>query len=50
MTKVLEDWRENGLKISLPLRFLYVNFKVSQRFQILIGLSPERANGWPELS
>ena len=28
MTKVIEDRRENGLKINLPLKFLYLNFKI----------------------
>ena len=37
MTKVLEDRRENGLKINFPLTFSYVNFEIFSKFQILIG-------------
>ena len=40
MAMVLEDRIEIGKKINFHLRFSYVNIKVSQKFQILIGFSP----------
>ena len=37
MTKVLEDWIENLLKVKFPLRFSYVNLKILQQISIPIG-------------